>query len=100
MKKEKGVQKGVMEGGERNVEEGFERRRAGARKKKNKGGGGKEGRTHGKASALTARVMGFLVGTRWLNLQVFWCTMVAQDKVAAKTRVCVPVALTPSTRAS
>lgn len=36
MKKEKGVQKGVMEGGERNVEEGFERRRAGARKKKKK----------------------------------------------------------------
>lgn len=38
MKKEKGVQKGVMEGGERNVEEGFERRRAGARKKRTKGG--------------------------------------------------------------
>lgn len=91
MKKEKGVQKGVMEGGER--------RRAGARKKKERGGSEK-GRTHGKASALTARVMGFLVGTRWLNSQVFWCTMVAQDKVAAKTRVCVPVALTPSTRAS
>lgn len=93
MKKEKGVQKSVMEGGERNVEEGFERR------KKNRGGS-EEGRTHGKASALTARVMGFLVRTRWLNSQVFWCTMVAQDKVAAKTRVCVPVALTPSTRAS
>lgn len=96
MKKEKGVQKGVMEGGERNVEEGFERRRAGARKKRTKGGS-EEGRTHGKANALTARVMGFLVGTRWLNLQVFWCTMIAQDKAAAKTRVCVPVAPTPST---
>lgn len=66
MKKEKGVQKGVMEGGER--------RRAGARKKKKERGGSEEGRTHGKASALTARVMGFLVGTRWLNSQVFWCT--------------------------
>lgn len=88
MKKEKGVQKGVMEGGERNVEEGFERRQAGARKKKKKkngGGGSEEGRTHGKASALTARVMGFLVRTRWLNSQVFWCTMVVQDKVAAKS---------------
>lgn len=38
MKKEKGVQKSVMEGGERNVEEGFER--------KKKEQGGKRGRTN------------------------------------------------------